>query len=535
MKFKSLSMRFFIYLLILYAAMIGLSLMKVGIMVLSITLFGVLLIESLLYQVSIKKQLRLTSEYLEKIGTGDVTAKLSKQTTYEFTQISEIVSKSNKNTKSIIGKMLTTSEQLLNLIEKIKRSGDEMENSFSLVSRNINEISTSIDNMSKESLDMQQDAEQMRNEMQQVSTNSETAEDIAKLMKANLDMNNKNTIELINRMKSSAERNTLISNEVAQLQSEMHRIIEIVNVISNISSQTNLLALNASIEAARAGEAGRGFAVVADEVRKLAEQSNESSGGISRMIDEIVSKTEQITVKITSEVKNANDNVKFADESNELLTVSYESVENTIDIIKNIIDQIEHQSASTDDVYKLIKNISDESQEVTANVEETAALTEVQLSNLSTIVSSLDNLLNISNTLGSVVSEYKKGLVISAEVKSKINQSLKFLKEYADKYGNRNVKEINTNHLAEIKSNSSDYELVALLDASGIAFAFSQDVGVANLDASHRPFYKQSILGNDYYSEPYISSISNDYCVSVSTPIKNNGQVVGILVLDITL
>jgi methyl-accepting chemotaxis protein len=47
------------------------------------------------------------------------------------------------------------------------------------------------------------------------------------------------------------------------------------------------LALNAAIEAARAGDQGRGFAVVADEVRKLAEQSNNATGDIAKIIAEI--------------------------------------------------------------------------------------------------------------------------------------------------------------------------------------------------------------------------------------------------------
>ncbi len=535
MKFKSMTMRFLLLTSGLTLTMIVLLILDLQLYITLPILVLLTIILTFLFSLYVRKQLDLVKEYLEKIGAGDVTAKLKKGVSSDFKELADTVSKSNKSTKTIIGKMLTTSEQLLNLIEKLKHSGDDMEQSFSMVSKNVNEISLSIDNMSKESLDMENDAQQMRDDMRAVNKNSETAEQSAMKMKDTLDISNKNTVELINRMKSSAERNTNISIEISELRTEMHKIIEIVNIISNIASQTNLLALNASIEAARAGDAGRGFAVVADEVRKLAEQSNTSSDGISRMIEHIISKTDTITAHITNEVKSANDNVNFADQSNELLTVSYQSVDNTIEIIKAIIIQVDKQSTSTDDVYQLIKNISEESQEVTANIEETAALTDVQFASLGTIVSSLDHLLDISNTLGSVVDTYKSGLKVNNEITKMIDQSIVLLKKYADDFGKTSIKSITQNMLAEIKNQSQKYELVALLDYEGVAFEFSQDVGIKSVDASHRPFYKQAILGKDYRSEPYISSISNDYCISISTPIKQGHTILGVLMIDIAL
>lgn len=73
----------------------------------------------------------------------------------------------------------------------------------------------------------------------------------------------------------------------SRMETLMASVVQFLNSVNDVAKQTDLLALNAAIEAARAGEAGRGFAVVADEVRKLAQRSNDFSGRIRGLMQDI--------------------------------------------------------------------------------------------------------------------------------------------------------------------------------------------------------------------------------------------------------
>lgn len=97
-----------------------------------------------------------------------------------------------------------------------------------------------------------------------------------------------------------------------QLANKAGNVDTVLEVIQGIAEQTNLLALNAAIEAARAGESGRGFAVVADEVRTLAQKTQDSTGEIRTIIDEL----QQVAVDAANSIhQGAKEAKKVADKA----------------------------------------------------------------------------------------------------------------------------------------------------------------------------------------------------------------------------
>lgn len=120
-------------------------------------------------------------------------------------------------------------------------------------------------------------------------------------------------------------------NDIYALREQSESIQSIIGTITSIADETELLALNASIEAARAGEQGKGFAVVAEQISKLAASSNDATGDISNIIQEI-------TEKVIQAVEKAN-NIRGA----YLSQMNYvEEVDKAFQDMNAMIKKLEH-------------------------------------------------------------------------------------------------------------------------------------------------------------------------------------------------
>ncbi|GAV22291.1 methyl-accepting chemotaxis protein [Carboxydothermus pertinax] len=172
---------------------------------------------------------------------------------------------------------------------------------------------------------------------------AETYSEIEEKVNKGLD----NVSEMVREMGQTRENIEALMQNIVVLNEKAKEVLNIVDIIQDITDKTNLLALNAAIEAARAGENGRGFAVVADEVRKLAEQTKNSANDIKKALTGITEGIQDIVGKANisgEKVKTTSEKVM---EVNGIFTDIYSMVKNVADMITRISAATQEQASTT--------------------------------------------------------------------------------------------------------------------------------------------------------------------------------------------
>lgn len=285
------------------------------------------------------------------------------------------------------GRMMKSLEQMQQnmreLIENVKRSGDTMLQSAQMLSESTHDASEAgasiagatdqIAMMATEQADtitvLVSGAHDLGDDIQETNdlvanafelaqvTNSLSAEG-QEIMKQLLEHNKENNVK--------SEQVTNVIGQVQNYVTEAETIIEIINKIAN---QTNLLALNASIEAARAGEAGRGFAVVADEIRVLSDETAKATNNI----EDIIKNIQQHTGEAVDTIHDMDTIVKVQNDSIESTSTIFGS---TSDSIAKLSDRLSEVQARTEQLEEGKNNIVSAMDSISATIQETSASTE---------------------------------------------------------------------------------------------------------------------------------------------------------------
>lgn len=184
-----------------------------------------------------------------------------------------------------------------------------------------------------------------------------------------------NIKEMDNQMSIINNAMTKSTTTVMELEKSMEQVNTFLSGITQIAEQTNLLALNAAIEAARAGEQGKGFAVVAEEVRTLAEQSSETVGMITNIINDITSRIDAVI----AEVQNGSTAVQSGELIVDKVNKSFGNIQGSFnEIDKYIANELELVEGAS----SLFRNIRSESESIASIAEEHSASTEEMLATI---------------------------------------------------------------------------------------------------------------------------------------------------------
>ncbi len=181
---------------------------------------------------------------------------------------------------------------------------------------------------------------------------------IAETARSEGEKGNQAAKQTLHSMDNIREKVDAIATTILALSDKTSRIGEITTAVNNLAQQSKMLALNASIEAAKAGDAGKGFAVVADEVKNLAEQSQQFTTQVQRILEEIRHATDKA-------VMATEEGAKEVDLGSTLTEQAGAVVQNLLELLKEsaisgqqIVAAVRQEAAGIDQIGAAMNEIN---------------------------------------------------------------------------------------------------------------------------------------------------------------------------------
>ncbi|WP_333002322.1 methyl-accepting chemotaxis protein [Vibrio coralliilyticus] len=282
---------------------------------------------------------------MREIAQGNLSARADSEGENEVAQLSKDVN--------------TTAEQLHMTVDELMRISEEVASA----STELAAVMTQAEGNAQQEL---AEIEQVASAVNELASTADNVSDNAQLADSTAreaDQLAKSGLQIFQESSEASAQMSHALNNAAQvvltLKEQSEQISDVIEVIRGVSEQTNLLALNAAIEAARAGESGRGFAVVADEVRMLAARTQESTGEIQAIIEELQKQSGLANDSMQMSLEMLDKNNQLAKQANEALVGITESVVNINDTNTQVATAAEQQSQVTQDINRNVVNMSE--------------------------------------------------------------------------------------------------------------------------------------------------------------------------------
>jgi len=350
-----------------------------AILVLAIIILAASIVISYFISVSISTPLEKLVSFMERAKYGDLTMTISDPNKDEISSVLNGFQEMISTIRNLILKVDEASQNVFTKSEKINSLSMRTYISSENIANTMQDIANGAMSQAEKALQSKQNADNLNKTIENVSDEIKTVASTVKDTKNLCDSSLLTSQELNNKAILTRDATEKIITNIKSLNSEMHKIKSIINLIFNITEQTNLLSLNAEIEAARAGEAGRGFSVVAQEIKKLADKSKEASESINTIISDLMDKTNNTAAEADNTSAIINQQMQAVKETSQAFIKINEAMDGVADQIAKIENSISEITSSNRHVLEAIKDIAFVSEETASTVEEISANTEEQM------------------------------------------------------------------------------------------------------------------------------------------------------------
>lgn len=301
-------------------------------------------------------------EYSSKIAAGDLRERLVIERADEIGKLGHDLNKLTDGLALITRKINEASHSMFSILDNVKQASDIQSTGISEQASSINEITASLAEIDKSAIQTMEKAKILGQIAEQTS------------QKGQIGLNAvDNSIE---GMKSIHDKVQTIAKTILELSNQTQQIGEITNVVNSLALQSKMLALNASIEAAKAGEAGKGFAVVAAEVRNLAEQSEQSTTQVQKILEDIRRGTEKAVIVTEEGAKGVAQGTNSVEQMGAVVHSLTEAINETMVASQQIEAAVRQESLGIEQITLGMNEINQVTASFVNSVKQTTQLIE---------------------------------------------------------------------------------------------------------------------------------------------------------------
>ncbi len=315
---------------------------------------------------------------LNKLNLLEAVESLTEELEHTFTEFGKNRSEHSRLDASLREATESTTEAIVD----ISSAADVVREAVDATRSAAAEISVSIDQVSGNLVVLSEFMENSISAMTEISATIKSVEEsgarsheMSETVKAKAESGVRAVIGVIAGLKGISETVEETVKAIERLSQKGEEINTITTVISEVTQKTNLLALNAAIIAAQAGEHGRAFGVVADEVRHLSQETAQSTGSITRIIEELQECTRESVAHITKTRKLVQEGMGLGSGMEQSLGQILSSAGTAMEMTHDIRSATQEVARSVETVTASIEKVGEMSNHITTASSEQADVT----------------------------------------------------------------------------------------------------------------------------------------------------------------